>query len=279
MRHSLSVTSCALVAAFLLASLPAATQAQSLWLNWRPDKTLTLEILKPDFDGEDNSTFTTSVLFLALRQPIGDRAMLVAELPFAHAGWDSRFGGDESDNTLGNPYAGFEIYNQNASFIAEVGLRVPVADEEKSATYVGLLTEITERYDAFAPKFLPLTAFMNYRYQAPTGFVLRLRGGPAFWINTDKDRYEDGTEFFLNYSAQVGYESNRFDLLGGFSGRALVSEEDLDARERTVHQLGLAATVTLGSVRPGMQVRIPLDEDVTEMLDAVFGLHFGIVLQ
>jgi hypothetical protein len=111
-----------------------------------------------------------------------------------------------------------------------------------------------------------------------SGAVVRLRGGPSLLINTDKDRFEDATELFIGYSAQLGYESEMVSIMGGFTGRANLTEEDADYGERSVHQLGFMASVGLGNVRPGIHLRLPLDEDLKDTFDFVLGFHLGVQL-
>ena len=257
---------------------PASLSAQSIWLDRSHDKTIALEILKPNFEGEDNTTFTTSALFLSLRFPVAEKVVLVAELPFAHGGFDSDFGDSESESTIGNPYLGLEIRGRNSPVFAEIGFRAPLASEDNFGSIVGLFSDI-DRLEAFLADFLPINGMINYRHKDASGFAFRLRGGATFFINTDKQEFEDASESYIGYSAQLGYESDQVSVGGGFTGRALLTEEDLDYGERSFHQLGFVASIGLGEVRPGAYIRLPLDDDLKETLDFVFGLNLGIRLK
>ena len=251
--------------------------AQPMWLDRSHDKTFSLEILKPDFEGDDNTTFTTSALFLSGRFEATNNTYVVGEIPFSHFGTESDFSNDESENAIGNPYLGIEIHSENYPVFGEIGLRLPLApkDDGEDAAFMGCLTDFVDRAEAFIIDAFPISGAVNYFYKDPAGLVLRFRGGSAIWIATG-DR--DETELFLLYNAQAGYESQGFSFVTGFSGRWLLTEEDLDFGERTFHQLGLAANVTFEKVQPGISFRVPLDEDMTDILDFVFGLTFGINL-
>jgi hypothetical protein len=267
-------------------SFPISSPAQSIWLDRRHDKTITLEILKPNFDGEDNTTLATSALFLSFRSPLSKKLHFVAELPFAHSGFEAINRGesgstsvDESESTLGNPYFGLEIAGQSSPVFAEIGIRVPFAAEDKlGAVVTGFFTDF-DRFEAFLPDLVPITGMLNYYHKEASGLAIRLRGGSSLLINHNKEKNEDATEWFLGYSAQAGYESERVSVLGGVTGRANISEGDLDFGERSIHQLGFNASVGLGNVRPGVHFRLPLDDDLKNSLDFVLGFNLGIQLK
>ncbi len=257
--------------------MPVSLSAQSIWLDRgeSQEKSFAIEILKPNFDGEDNTTFATSAIFLSGRIPVSDRLLLVAELPFAHFGIENF---DESDTEFGNPYLGLEIRKPNSHLFAELGFRPPLAPENNAAPLAGTAADF-DRFEAFVPDIFTVTGKGNFHRKNASNLVVRLRGGPTLWI--DAGDALDETEFFLDYSGQVGYEGKQFSLMGGLTGRLRlwVSEADLDIGERTFHQFGAAASVALGMVRPGIHFRIPLDDGLTDAIDFVFGLHLGVHLK
>ena len=265
---------CIRLAIALLTALPGAVSAQSIWLDQRYQKSISLEILKPNLDGDDNTTVTTSAVFASLRVPVGNGLVVVGEVPFAHWGLESDFGGG-SENTIGNPYLGLELQVPASPTFLELGIRAPLASEDNSsARFVGVFTDI-DRFEAFLTDIVPITAVLNYRYRSVSGLVTRFRGGLAAWINTEGD----DSEVVAAYSGQVGYGSEQLNVIGGFTGRAVLTEEGLDFGERTLHHLGAAASIGLGTVRPGVHVRLPLDDDTTDFLDFVIGLNVSIKLR
>lgn len=278
-------SACHLTSTFVIAVavflLPFSLPAQSIWVDRSHNKTIALEILKPNLAGDfyDNTTFPTSVMFFSLHLPISNRLNVVGEFPLAHAGVD--YGSDfsqfnESETGIGNPYVGLEILNENSSFFTEIGVRAPLTPESNLGTTVGWFADFIDRSEAFWPDVLSVIAAQNYRYHAPSGFTMRLRGGPSFWIYTGAEDTDEKVELFLLYSAQAGYESHNVRLMGGLSGRMIVTESDLNIGDRTLHQFGASASVDLGRVRPGVQFRLPLDEDFGDFLDSVFGVSLAI---
>jgi hypothetical protein len=61
-------------------------------------------------------------------------------------------------------------------------------------------------------------------------------------------------------------------LTGRLSGRYRFTQRDLSFGERTYNHLTFGATRRVGPWIPGLYVRMPLDEDLREVLDFVAGL-------
>lgn len=264
-----------IVAMCLTALFPIALQAQSIWLDRSQDKSIGLEVMRPNFSAEEGDEVSGLLLFLSLRAPMTPQFRFVGELPFVRSSYESNFffTRSGSQSTVGNPYLGFEIGQRGTPFLGEFGIRLPAASEDKfGAVLMGIVSDY-DRLEAFIPNTVSITGMLNYCHREASGFALRLRGGPSLLLNTD----EDDTELFIGYSAQAGYEAPRFSLLGGFTGRAIMTEEDADFDERSIHQLGFNASAQFGKLRPGLHLRLPLDDDLQESLDAVLGLN--LVLQ
>jgi hypothetical protein len=260
--------------------------AQSLWLDCSQHPALALEIVKPNFDDAtflNNTTFPTSVIFLSLRYPISTWVSVVTELPFAHgrAEFAAGFGEVEniSESALGNPYLGLELRGKNSLFFAEIGARAPMTRIGNLAASMAILEEFADRLEAFIPEYLPLIALANFHYHSAKGFAIRVRAGPSFWINTEERYYGGDNELYLLYSAQAGYETETVSYQGGATGRCVLTTDDGNFGERSVHELGMAASFGVGKVWPGVQFRLPLDADLKEVLDFSVGLHVAVRLE
>lgn len=263
-----------LAAASLAALFPGSSPAQSIWLDRSHDKTAAVEFYIPNFTDEGIST-STWIGFLSVRMPLSDQLRFAGEMPFAHSSFESSlFFPGESQNTIGNPYLGLEIGRQGSPFFAEIGARAPLASEGNSgAALAGIITDF-DRFEAFMPNTVPITGMLNYYHKDPSGFALRLRGGPSLLLYTDGDS-DNTSDWFLGYSAQAGYETQRASVMAGVTGRANMSG-DGDFGERSLHQFGANASMGFGRIRPGLHFRFPLDDDLKESLDFVFGANLAI---
>ena len=68
------------------------------------------------------------------------------------------------------------------------------------------------------------------------------------------------------------------ELAAGLSGVMILTEDDLDLGDRTIHQLHAGASLDLGALRPGIQVRRPLDEDLEDVIDYTVGAYLSTAL-
>jgi hypothetical protein len=267
-----------IMSALLVLSSFSPLRAQSIWQDFTSWESLTIEILKPNYADDEDVSFLTSVIFLTGRFPISRVLGFSTELPFSYINWDIPQGPDlGAKQTFGNPYFGIEYHVRQASMFFEVGVRAPLTakidSENGEATLNGAITDFVDRAEAFATDAIPVTGFLNYIVSTRTGFSLRLRGGPSFWIKQG-DREE--SETFILYSVQIFYETGALRLGGGLSGRYIASLEDGSFDERSMHQLTFCLDFYLGALRPGFYIRIPMDEDLKDVVSVVYGIGLGI---
>ncbi len=268
---------------------PVHLSAQSIWVDRGTEKTLSLEILKPNWGGDKDSA--SDWAFFLSHYSLG-KVSSVAELPFAIS---------DEGKVLGNPYLGFEIHKEESPFFTELGVRLPLITLMSSvegidtqamvdAQEVGTLTDV-DRLEAFGD-VLSITGGANYRQTHPSGYFIWWRGGPSLIIETTNfslDDFGDRTDLLLHYSVQIGYETKGIRLKGyeikrmnfkaGLTGAMIVTEGDMNFGERTFHQIGFAASIDSGNMRPGFYVRLPLDDDLKEDIDFVFGFHLSVQLK
>lgn len=62
---------------------------------------------------------------------------------------------------------------------------------------------------------------------------------------------------------------------GGITGVAILTE-DGSFGERTYHQAGVTLNLLLGEVRPGINGRVPLDDEL-DFIDFTVGLHLTVL--
>ncbi len=271
--HRTYLVAASLIGMSLGASAPMA--AQSIWLDrsqpidQRQPMIFGMEFFKPGLHGDDQTTFATSSVFLSAWIPVTQHIRVVGEVPFAYYGV-STGAFSASDQTIGNPYLGMELRSPGGSVSGEFGLRLPLVSSESEAAFVGSFADL-DRWEAFYEDLVPVTGMVNYHYRAPSGVVARLRGGPSFWFFPNGGE----TEVLFSYSAQVGYEARTVGLLGGLTGRTLATT-DGDLGERSFHHFGTSAHFGAGPVRPGVHFRVPLDSEVNDVVDWVFGVNVSV---
>jgi hypothetical protein len=282
-RHALHRT----VVIGLFAFLPEVLPAQSIWAD-RPDgRFFSIEILKPNFKHDDDPKLAKYTFFLSLHLPVSDSTRMAFELPLAYAAYRHYnydyaiyrvTQSDKSETAIGNPYIGIETSTGGNVFL-EAGFRLPLASGKKYHALSAGSSADFDRMEAFAAKLLPLQMSLNVAHRDASGLVMRLRGGPDLWINTDPKSEGDKTELWIHYSAQAGFEGKRLSVLTGVTGRLWVTEEHLSLGARSFHQIGVNAGVNLGRFRPALFARFPLDKDLSDYVQNVIGLTCSIRLE
>jgi hypothetical protein len=264
---------------FSIGLLDAGVRAQSISLRGKPGNWVSGEFFRPSYESFGTLKLSGWILALGVKANISERVAVLAELPYANGKLDAPsnfFSNDASQSTIANPYLGLEFFSRRKHASFELGVRLPVADENKAlATQAGFLSDL-ERFDAFFPDILTINGLLNVNSVNSGGFAFRLRGGPNFWIFTNSDNAGDDVELLFKYSGELGYDTEQLSLSAGISGLLIATESDLDLGERTLHQFIAAAAVGLGNVRPGIQFRLPLDEDTG--VDYVLGANVAIRL-
>jgi len=268
----------------LVAAGFAPAAAQSTWLDREHRPSVLVETLFPNFDsgsdgifGSADTGFPTWTWFAATRLPAGQTAMFVAELPYSR-GELQEGSFSESEATIGNPYLGIEYAPRPSGFLLEFGARIPLASDKKLLPLlVGYFTDV-EREEAFVPDQVPVRLGLHYHRAASANahIAYDLRLVPSVWIKTN-DTFLDETETFLGYGAWVRYEGESVRVGGGLTGRWNTSNDGADFSEASVHQFDLGADFLRGAVRPGVQLKLPLDDDLTSVLNSVVGVSITIL--
>lgn len=262
-------------------------QAQSIFLEPSSGGGIHLEALRPSYEDLD-LTFYSFAFFLSGRIEVGDNLQLKIELPFTYIkeeeGSYSR--PPQSDSSFGNPYLGVEFGDPDNGFQGEFGFRIPLVEDFNRAAFIGFLTDPVERMEAYGSELLPIYFGGNYRYINRSGFGMRLRMVPVFWLYMANSRNTSNNDINVIYSAQAWYEAGKIGVGGGLSGRAIATGDDGffatgddGFGERSLHQFGFFANFALGQIITGIQARVPLDSDLKEWgMNTTFSLSIGVKL-
>ena len=155
---------------------------------------------------------------------------------------------------------------------AASGLRLPLASQDDAlAGLLGLETDF-DRAEAFLPDLVVITTRFNYHNVAPTGGMFHLRPGLAFWVPTSGGE----PELLFDYVIIGGYEKGRLATGAQLSGRLVVSASGGNFADRTVNQMSLFGRFRFGSVIPGLELRIPLGDDLDPDYIVVFRVGLAL---
>jgi hypothetical protein len=257
-------TAIALIGMISAASAPA----QSLWLDRSRPSLVSVQFLKPIYDG-GNSSFATAVGYLDARANISESLSFVGEAQYS--AYDAK-GSRSTSFSIGNPYAGLELRNSSGTSRLEVGVRFPFAVQSEGAALVNGAVADISRFGAFLPETYVVQALGDFRTPGDEGPYLRARLGPQ--LATPENGNGD-SELFGQYALIGGYETASVRVGAGLVGVMLLSEENLDFSERTIHQLQLNADFGKGTFRPSVFATLWLDEDLRDDVPLVVGFGFN----
>jgi hypothetical protein len=296
MRTNLPCATVAAIAVLATLILPYAVAAQSIWLDGQSRKDVTLEFYQPQFkyvtqsgyDWESWSEFSGQVFFLTYRSQISEKVVLVAELPYASGSytygsfsydysywgfyWTDSDSYETSGKALGNPYIGIESGSEGTTLSYEFGVRIPTLWEcHSSAADAGMFADF-DRFEAFACRSMTIQSAGNVSVRCDEGFVGHARLAPCYMMCLGCSG--TSAQLLLHYSAQVGYEGKPIAVLSGLTGVTTLSHNYfLEEGNSSVYQLGFQANVSLGKVKPGVHLRIPLDYELNKVYSSVWGLN------
>jgi hypothetical protein len=251
--------------------LPSVARAQSLWLDRLRPNAVQLEILKPEFSGDDDLTFFSTAWYLSGRAEFSPALHGVVELPFATASLadDPGFAGDGA--IVGNPYLGVEFGSSTSGVLGEFGVRPPLATSKFVTSIVALFAD-TERWSAWIDEAGVVRAGFRMRTKPDdTGLWFEGRIAPELWIGSD------ASEVWATYGATLRLDRPAVRMGLGVSGRISFEALSEEFGAATYHQFELAGDFGKGRVRPGVSLRMPFDNDLGEVVDAVYGVGVTVL--
>jgi len=273
--HSITLIACAVVV------LAGSLSAQSVYTRPITDNEVVLEFFKPSYKSTSSFSSTPSGFVAGLmgRVQLTDQLHLLFELPYAQGKFEFSspfFSISENQTTLGNIYSGIEIQAKTDLVFVDVGVRFPTTSESASwASSVAIASDV-DRYEAFVPHLLAFNGIVNVAMKTESGFAAHLRAGPTLWVNTKTSSGgSDDTEWLLGYSALAGFQNESVVVKAGYSGRMILTETG-PVENRSFHQIGATLGVRLGIIRPMVHAKLPLDKNLKNTLEMVYGFALAI---
>jgi|WetSurMetagenome_2_1015567.scaffolds.fasta_scaffold30528_3 hypothetical protein len=265
--------------------------AQNIWTSERDTTVIGLEYLRPSFKTIIDPKVTVQVFTLSGRFELRNGNIFKFELPYSilnregytyyysdpYYSYSFSYSTPEvHSKTMGNLYVGIELCKEGKNTSVDLGVRLPLVSEKEPAWATAIISDV-DRYEAFTPNLIAVSAIVNYPVKVQEGFAARVHFGPTFWINTNSEQGDNKFELLFGYSVQGGYHSEKFDCMAGYSGRFIATGNG-NLSDRMFHQLGIFTLVRFGIIHPGFYYRIPLDDHLQIILNGVFGLSLGVTL-
>jgi hypothetical protein len=258
--------------------LPMALSAQTIWVERTHEAALTVEAVKPFFD-VSGSTTESSAVAVGLRMPVSPRILLAAELPYAHSGWQAD-GVTTRQHSVGNPYVGLEARPwDDRPLRLDAGVRIPLASSENpQATSLGILSDL-DRVEAYAPRMWSVRGNAAYKVPMTPQVSVGMHAGPLVTIAKHREETESRAELFGVYGSEVSYQPSQLRLAAGIGGRMLITEADMSFDDRSLHQVGAAASYQFGRARPGLHLAVPLESAQRDIMNWSLGLNLQLGLR
>jgi hypothetical protein len=255
------------VGSSLVPTSPA--RAQSLWLDRSEPRIVQLEILKPDPSDADDLSFGSSVWYLSGRKAFSPKLHGVIEVPWATASLGTSSA--EDGLILGNPYVGIEFGSATSAALGEFGARLPFAGSKPVPQALGVFSDL-ERWPAWVDDAAALRAGVRLRTK-PTdgGATLEARIAPELWF---ENAFEE-VDVWMIFGACLRFDWETARAGMAFTGRTFFAEAtDVGS---TSTQFDVAADFGEGQIRPGVSLRLPLDETIGNQMNLTYGLSVTYV--
>jgi hypothetical protein len=255
-----------------LAAVSARLSAQNVGAPVQGRYGLALDAMRPQPRFFENYENNGATLFLSAHAELKSGVRVHADVPFAFSK-EKQLGVSQTSSTIGNPYLGIELQRQWLT--VDLGARAPLASKDEVAAALGMITDL-DRMEAFIPDMAAVTAVARAEVVSASGFGVAGFGGPDLLLYTGAETDVEN-ELLVIYGVEVSYRSNIVHTGARLSARMITTEPG-SFNERSVHQLGLFANVGHGVVRPTLQFRIPIDNDLRDQAKWSGGVGLQIEL-
>jgi len=200
---------------------------------------------------------------------MGARSSFFANVPLVYASFDGT-----SSTMLGNLEVGIALRTEDGEALGSVSMILPLAQElsdDDFATAVGVMADILH-FDRYASDVFSVNGMLTPGKTLENGARVGFKVGASVWIPKKGDDGGD-TELLARYGAFFSYPGSSVRFAAELNGLAIASEDDISISERTLHELALSVGWAIGSTRPEIFVRLPLDENIREVVTANVGVR------
>jgi hypothetical protein len=259
--------------------------AQSLDLPPVENSRISVEVMRPNLEGNNDITALSSVWHLGFQTTFGSgRFAFISEASLVildFEDYQTFFGPVEYDGQLmiGNPLVAIEFRpsgNVLGGF-AWIGIRPPLVEIEDfgdfDAASFGIFTDF-DQFETFTPERLMILGGGGWRSElAQSGsgsFQIDVGISGSGLIATDNSY---SSELFAKGHLQFRYLATKFSMYGGYSAVAWVSSDNLSFSELMESQVSFGIRGNFGNASPGMYIRFPVEEEQSDLISYVIGLN------
>lgn len=242
-------------------------QAQNFEMQMRPDSVSAFDfqyrkLLIPEADQE----FYSGNYDLRYKHVFGERLNGVANLSFSTFN-DAFFIQDLTG--FSNLYLGLQFkgsHKENNINAIEAGVFLPTASEDGFFGITANYYELPKYVDQAVTFHASYKSYYNYA----DGFNFGYEIGPDLLISTDDD-FEDEIELLMRYAVNLSYHFSDFFVMSELWGIAIITEEDGNFGDRTIHNYTIGAGYKFGKLIPRIYYKNFFDEDAPN-IDGVIGV-------
>lgn len=260
------------------------SSAQRSWFPQEPGSSFRVEYIAPTFTDLGFISYSGGVMVASVRLQSSEETYFVAELPFAWTtirysfiginpltgGFDMKTSG-ASSSSLVNVTIGLE--SVSAVSTGRFRVTLPLVKENSNAVGAGILGDYPN-LDRYLPKTIVLSGGYMYHPAVAEGFHVLVGVNPAVWIPMRGQG--SSAELLLDYGGGAALSRSWLSVGLIMEGRTVLTGGGFGAGNFR-HHLSIQADITVGSFRPGMLVRIPVERDFSGAVTSTLGFRLGVL--
>lgn len=243
--------------------------SQSIWHQWSENMTVRVEYLNSTMHSSlPGFKYTNQTLILSGKYPLGKIVRITAEVPMILEQITTPLK-SSNESGIGNFLIGCELGDLNSPICFEAGVRPVLRKETEIFGLVGYFGDYG-RGEIYTTEMRSYFAVINVKSVGNEGFVYRLRFGPTVLLPVNGDAIT-----MVDYGLKIGYEESGIGLFTGITGRWNTKENE---GKTAYHYAGLDGGYRVGSIRPALFYRIPLDKENKRLIKQTLGVTVSMEL-
>jgi len=219
----------------------------------------------------ENTNFLNSVFYFGYTRNMGTWILQV-QAPFSIFDPDSDV--IDGDSAFGNPRIGFMKYKEGSSMAWGVGIRPPLAPDDKAAVGWGYLADPVFA-GTWQSDYLTADFMVAWSQQNEGGISPMVYGGVEFSYYTGDNDAVDSTEFYIPFMAGMSYPMANGSLLAGLAGNFWLTEDDGSTWDNPLMMAGVGYTFPMGNLMPEIWFGFPISSEYSDAVDFLLSIGFG----